>query len=279
MKAEELKEILELHKIWVEENPNGVWIENVSSGKKANLKNADLRHADLRNADLRYADLSGADLRYADLSGANLSEDTILSGVNLNFAKLNNANMRFIDLRYANLIGAELNNVDLNGGHLQFAILKNAKLIGANLRAADLRDVDLSGADMTKAELIYTKLCETDFSGVTGLLSPIDYLKENFEITNDGVIAYKTFGGLYNPPKDWVLKSGSIISENVNFNRTNNCGCGINVAPFKLVKDNYNGDIWKVLIKWEWLPGVCIPYNTDGEIRCERVQLLEIVKE
>lgn len=28
----------------------------------------------------------------------------------------------------------------------------------------------------------------------------------------------------------------------------------------------------------EWLPGVCVPYNTDGKIRCERVELLEVVK-
>ena len=277
MKAEELKKILELHKIWVEENPNGVWIENVSSGKKANLKNADLRQADLRNADLRYADLSGADLRYADLSGADLSEDTILSGANLNFAKLNNANMKFIDLRYARLIGAELNDVDLNGGHLQFAILKKAKLIGANLRAADLRDVDLSGADMTNAKLIYTKLCETDFSGVTGLLSPIDYLKENFEMTTDGFIAYMTSE---ETSSKWTLEPGSIIVENVNFNRTDKfIGCGINVASLDWIKNNCDGDIWKILIKWEWLPGICVPYNTDGRIRCERVQLLEIVKD
>lgn len=38
------------------------------------------------------------------------------------------------------------------------------------------------------------------------------------------------------------------------------------------------GDIWKVLIRWEWLCGVCVPYNSDGKIRCERVELVEIVE-
>jgi hypothetical protein len=47
------------------------------------------------------------------------------------------------------------------------------------------------------------------------------------------------------------------------------------------IKDNYDGDIWKtwkVLIRWEWLAGVIVPYNTDGKIRCERCELLEIVE-
>jgi len=104
-------------------------------------------------------------------------------------------------------------------------------------------------------------------------------LNEHFEKTDEGYIAYKTFGGKYIPPEKWVIQSGSIITENVNFNRANSCGCGINVAPYEWVQIHYTGEIWKVLIKWEWLAGVCVPYMTDGKIRCERVQLLEVVNE
>ena len=71
-----------------------------------------------------------------------------------------------------------------------------------------------------------------------------------------------------------------MITENVNFNRCEGCGCGINVAPLNWVKRNYGwrgGAIWKVLIRWEWLCGVCVPYNSDGKIRCERVELLGVV--
>ena len=32
------------------------------------------------------------------------------------------------------------------------------------------------------------------------------------------------------------------------------------------------------LICWEWLCGVCVPYGSDGKIRCEKVELLEVVK-
>lgn len=63
MTQEELNEVLEKHKLWLEDKEGGV---------KANLSNADLRYANLRNADLsdadlRYANLSNADLRYANL--------------------------------------------------------------------------------------------------------------------------------------------------------------------------------------------------------------------
>lgn len=69
MTRAELNKILELHKKWLNDEPDG---------KKANLRNADLSNADLhfanlRNADLRFADLSNAKLRDADLCNARLS--------------------------------------------------------------------------------------------------------------------------------------------------------------------------------------------------------------
>ena len=104
-------------------------------------------------------------------------------------------------------------------------------------------------------------------------------MDSHFEKTKDGYIVYKTFGGMFAPNKSWEIKKGSIITEVVNANRTNDCGCGINVAPLEWVKSNYKGEIWKVLIRWEWLVGVIVPYNTDGKIRCERCELVEIVEE
>lgn len=99
--------------------------------------------------------------------------------------------------------------------------------------------------------------------------------------TSDGYIAYKTFHSEYNPPEKWVIQPGSVITENVNFDRCVGCGCGINVAPLEWVEAYYGGRghvIWKVLIRFEWLVGVCVPYHTNGKIRCERVELLEIVE-
>jgi hypothetical protein len=76
----ELKNILNLHSLW--------WEEDLK-GKRANLSSANLYSADLRGADLRSADLRGADLRSANLRGA--------------------------DLRSADLYGADLRSADLRG--------------------------------------------------------------------------------------------------------------------------------------------------------------------
>ena len=79
----DLKQILELHK---------KWLNDEDGGKRADLSDADLRcadlsGADLRDANLRCADLSGANLRCADLSGADL-RDADLRGANLRCADL-----------------------------------------------------------------------------------------------------------------------------------------------------------------------------------------------
>ena len=169
-------------------------------------------------------------------------------------------------------VRADLRCADLRCADLSCADLRGANLRGANLRGVNLRDADLSGADLRGANL----------SGAKGLLSSVNYMEAHFERTPDGYIAYKIFGGEYTTPETWKIEKGSVITENVNFNRTNECGCGINVAPLEWVKRKYGHkkrDIWKVLIRWEWLCGVCVPYNTDGKIRCERVELVEVVKE
>ena len=174
------------------------------------------------------------------------------------------------DLRYANLRYADLSNANLSNANLRYADLSNADLSNANLSNADLRYANLRYADLSNADL----------SGADGLLSSIEFLNENFEKTDKGYIAYKVFNGEYDPPEKWVIQPGSIITENVNYNSSNECGCGINVAPLEWVKKYYKRKpIWRVLIRFEWLVGVCVPYHTDGEIRCEKVELLEIVEE
>ena len=268
MTTEKLQEILRKHTLWLNCDPGG---------EKADLSGVDLRRANLYRADLRGVDLSGTDLYKADL------RRTDLRGVNLRYADLRNADLNSANLYRANLSSAILLKADLSGANLN-----GADLSGTNLRDANLYEVSLLKANMTDASLVNANLCRADLreanliganlSGADGLFSAVNFMKDNFERTEDGYIAYKTFGGQYTPPKKWKIKSGSIIEENVNFDRCSDCGCGINVAPIQWVKDNYTGDIWKVLIRWEWLAGVCVPYGSSGKIRCERVELIEIVK-
>jgi hypothetical protein len=69
---EELKEILEEHKLWLETRYG-----DEVKGKCADLSNANLRYANLSNADLRYADLYNADLYNASLENADLENSNL----------------------------------------------------------------------------------------------------------------------------------------------------------------------------------------------------------
>ena len=100
---EELKDILEKHKKWLNKEKDGVRADL----RSADLRSANLRYADLSSADLRNADLRNADLRYADLSSADLR-----------YADLRSANLRYADLRYADLSNADLSSADLRSADL-----------------------------------------------------------------------------------------------------------------------------------------------------------------
>ncbi|MDT1068194.1 pentapeptide repeat-containing protein [Providencia stuartii] len=119
MNTDELRKILDEHKVYVESFGE--------SGSKANLIDADLRGANLIGADLSGANLIDADLRGANLIGADLSG--------------------------ANLIGANLIDADLSGANLSGANLIDADLSGANLSGADLSGANLRGADLIDADL------------------------------------------------------------------------------------------------------------------------------
>ena len=173
---------------------------------------------------------------------------------NLSRANLSDANLSYANLRYANLSRANLSDANLSRAYLSRAYLSGANLSDANLSDANLSDANLSGA--------------------SGLIDATDYIGAHFERVKDGYIVYKTFGGSYSKPDSWTIEPGAIIEEVCNPNRTDVCGCGINVAPIEWVKENYKGDVYKLLIRWEWLAGVVVPYNTDGKIRCSRAQII-----
>ena len=256
---EELKQILEKHKVYT--------TTLGEEGERADLKGTDLSDADLRRANLSGADLRGADLKWADLTGANL-EGADLRGADLSRADLREAYLRRAYLREANLSGADLRGADLEEAYLEGADLRGANLKGANLKGADLEGVNLTWADLRGADL----------SSVRGLLPQTDFIKANFERTTEGIIVYKSFCEHYPIPNYWKIEEGQIIEENCNFTRTNACGCGINVCTKEYAQKKLEKEVWKLLIKWEWLCGICVPYHTDGKIRCEKAMLLERVK-
>jgi hypothetical protein len=113
MNQEQINEILEMHKLWLEGKPEG--------------KQAYFEWLDLRGADLKGVNLQGVNFRVADLRKANFQK----------------ANLQEGDFYMANLCSANLKEADLIGANLQSARLNGADLEGANLNGADFEGADL----------------------------------------------------------------------------------------------------------------------------------------
>ena len=116
MDKNEIREMLEQHRLWL----------NCNGGERINLHSVDLHNADLHEANLRSANLCNADLRNANLCCADLREADLQSA-DLIGADLSWANLRYADLSYANLYGANLLGANLHGAYLYGAILDNVK--------------------------------------------------------------------------------------------------------------------------------------------------------
>lgn len=230
----------------------------VSGRVLAEVDADDLRVADLSNRRLYGAALQGKDLADADLTAAALGH-AVLSGAAMYRVRAARAGFEFAHLDRADLSGADLTGADLSHANLTRANLAGANLAGADLRCAILREVNLSG--------------------VTGLLDPAQWLRDNFEADQQGVLVYKRisphFGAEYHLPARWKVAAGAVLDETVNPNRTEDCGCGVNFGTASWCVNRYNGvDLWRCRIAWMDLAGVVVPYNTDGKARCGRLTLL-----
>jgi len=185
----------------------------------------------------------------------------------------------------ANLISANLTDANLISANLTDANLISANLISANLTDANLTDANLTGANLSHVNLTGANIQGTNFSRCTSLLAPSDYLQREFESDDLGVIVYKAIGKTYHmAPKTWKFEPGSVISEVCNPNRTTECGCGVNCATLQWCINEYGRGltegrvtIWKCRIRWVDLVGVVVPYNTNGKIRCWKLELIEKV--
>jgi len=179
----------------------------------------------------------------------------------------------------ADLSSADLSSADLRSADLSSADLSSADLSSADLRSADLSYANLSSADLRSADLSSADLRHADLSSVNGLLSQTQYVIDTFQTTGDGVIVYKQFGLHNAPPIAWNIEPGAVIMEVCNPCRVINCASGINVAKREWAGFDENKPLWRCLIRWPWLAGVIVPYNTDGKIRCEKLELIGTVEE
>ncbi len=144
-----------------------IFIRQIISSEKSDLRNMNLSGLDLANINLYQADLSGANLNKTRLSGAVLMNANLrdadltaadmanakMTRICLRDADLSGANLSEARLREADLADAKFNGANLRGVDLRGAKLNKARLAWADLRGADLSDADLSGAILTDADL------------------------------------------------------------------------------------------------------------------------------
>lgn len=146
---EELNEILENHK---------KWLNNEEGGEQANLSHADLRKVDLCGVDLSHANLCSSNLNGASLQNTNL-KNANLKNVHLQCAKLERAYLTCANLQGADLISADLQHAKLRNADLLEADLRQVDLYHADLSSADLSSAQLQGANLSDADLQKSKLC------------------------------------------------------------------------------------------------------------------------
>jgi len=135
MNATELREIIELHLLWLKGE----------GGQRTKLQGADLQRADLREANLRGADLHGANLQGANLRGADL-QWTNLQGTNLRGADLDFSCLPLwcgsvgvkVDSRVASQIAAHFCAMDCDSGEYVKAREALLEFARTSHRAKDL---------------------------------------------------------------------------------------------------------------------------------------------
>lgn len=253
-----------------------------------NLRGAKLRNAALRGARLNYADLAGADLAGADLVRACLSS-VCLAGAHLTGAVLCAAKANFADLRGASADNAEFVSCRFENADLSEAVFRGSKLVSCNFQGARLRGATFAGAhlagckfhgvDLTAVKLAGAAAAGCDFSGATGLLDAPGWMEANFDKDAEGYLVYKRCGSgrtQFPPPERWKFEPGAVLTERVNPSPFDDCGCGVNFGTRAWCERNYDtADLWLCRLAWRDLPGLVVPYATDGKARCGRLTLLE----
>lgn len=142
------------------------------------IKNKVFKYCDLSFVDFRNTSLEDVEFHRCELYGTKFNDSFITnckfygcSGENIIFAFCNINNTKFK--------GCKFSNSSLNHSYID--------------ETSVLDDVDLSNSSLYRFTP-KTSLGRTNISNSKDLLSPIDFMNDNFEKTEKGYIVYKTFG-------------------------------------------------------------------------------------
>lgn len=203
----ELNKVLELHRKWLGDKPDGV---------SANLDFKDLCGADLRYVNLCHASLHGANLYDTNLCSANLY-DTDLCYANLRRANLHGAILRGADLYGANLCEANLYKADLREAKNVPFIPMTCPEIGSYIafKKADGHIVVLEILEDALRSSATTRKCRASKAKVLRI--------ENLDGSVSDIQEVYSY---YDP--DFVYKVGEVVEvEDFDTNRWNECSTGI----------------------------------------------------
>lgn len=153
--------------------------------------------------------------------------------------------------------------------------IKNLGLYRCIFRESKMIYCDFSNLDCTNSAFGYL-----DISGTTGFIKSSDFMNRHFKKDDKGYIVFKVIGKTDFPPnKNWKIEEGSYIEENVDTNRFECCGCGVNFGTLAYVRSLYPyGEVWECRIDFTDAAGIIVPYNSDGKARCERLYLTRKMK-
>ncbi|KIX12640.1 pentapeptide repeat-containing protein [Dethiosulfatarculus sandiegensis] len=152
---EEIAQILEDHKTWLEGGRNGEPPHNLFN---SNLENVDFSGADLRYINFAYANLCKTNFLLAKLEGGNF-EWAVLNGANFILADCRNA-----VFKYAFFIGAILCTAKFTGSDLRAVEFKGSNCSGAKFGNSDLEGSDFVNANLTEVEFRESNIGSADFS-------------------------------------------------------------------------------------------------------------------
>ena len=115
------------------------WLEDHTTGERANL----------RDVDLSEMDLSGIDLSYAYLQGANLMNTKLIE------TNLSNADLSQAVLRGANLSKAKIDGTCLDNANLNFAVFNECIGKKARFHFSNLWDCNFKNTYLPEATFFY----------------------------------------------------------------------------------------------------------------------------
>ena len=200
---QEVKEVLELHKKWLNNGIDGV--------------RADLSWCDLSHSDLSWCNLSGADLRGSDLSWCNL-----------NYADLSDCDLSDCDLSGSNLSGADLTNITFNENTIRLTNLcpEGSFIAWKKLEGNVIAKLLIPGH--AKRSNATASKCRTSEAQVLQILK-----KENDEWVEieKGISRYDS---------KFVYEVGKTVKvDNFDENRWNECSAGIHFFIDRRNAENY----------------------------------------